>query len=305
MLNNLRLHDLNSVKSDFPERTTAYNETSCSKLPQAIEKSNSDLLTKNVQSTSQNHQNITEMNYSQFRNKLIDKKDHNSTFQKSNKIIVHDGKELEKLKTENKKLLNDFITKDGETAFLRQQLQQTQLRVENEKLEKMRLIEEQANRHRSEINKIYKEKEQLKTRLELQNLEIGNLQERYKLLESGNIKLREPQMSYTNSSTDKCKYVIPINRITNRNLKMKEVCVQANIYKKNDYQLKTFNIYFPLARISELMFGVSLPEKSIVNIKVIEKTGRRNLPILQEEETFRIFGKCYSQNCSAKIYILI
>ncbi|KYN36520.1 hypothetical protein ALC56_09115 [Trachymyrmex septentrionalis] len=250
---------------------------------QACVQSNSQLLT-NVQSTSQNHQNITEMNYSQFRNKLIDKKDHNSTFQK-NKIIVHDGKELEKLKTENKKLLNDFITKDGETAFLRQQLQQTQLRVENEKLEKMRLIEEQANRHRSEINKIYKEKEQLKTQLELQNLEIGNLQERSKLLESGNIKLREPQMLYTNSSIDKCKYVIPINR----NLKMKEVCVQANIYKKNDYQLKTFNIYFPLARISELMFGASLPEKSIVNIKVIEKTGRRNLPILQEEETFRIF----------------
>lgn len=75
---------------------------------------------------------------------------------------------MDKLKTENKKLLNDFITKDGETAFLRQQLQQTQLRVENEKLEKMRLIEEQANRHRSEINKIYKEKEQLKTQLELQ-----------------------------------------------------------------------------------------------------------------------------------------
>jgi len=53
------------------------------------------------------------------------------------------------------------------------------------------------------------------------------------------------------------------------------------------------------------MFGASLPEKSIVNIKVIEKTGRRNLPILQEEETFRIFGKCYSQNCSARIYILM
>lgn len=82
--------------------------------------------------------------------------------------IFIDDKELEKLKTENKKLLNDFITKDGETTFLRQQLQQTQLRVENEKLEKMRLIEEQANRHRSEINQIYKEKEQLKTQLELQ-----------------------------------------------------------------------------------------------------------------------------------------
>jgi len=51
---------------------------------------------------------------------------------------------------------------------LRQQLQQIQLRIENEKLEKMLLIEEQANRHRSEINKIYKEKEQLKTQLKLQ-----------------------------------------------------------------------------------------------------------------------------------------
>jgi len=38
------------------------------------------------------------------------------------------------------------------------------------------------------------------------------------------------------------------------------------------------------------MFGASL-EQSIINIKVIEKTRRRNLPILQEEETFRIFGK--------------
>ncbi|XP_071643287.1 uncharacterized protein Mus304 isoform X1 [Temnothorax longispinosus] len=289
LLNNLKLfeHDLNSIKSSFPEKTTAiaYNETSCSKL--AIEKSNLRLLKKNIQGTSQD---ITEINYSQFRNKLIDKKDYNSTFQKDNNFIVQGDKELEKLKTENKKLLNDFITKDGETAFLRQQLQQTQLRIENEKLEKMRLIEEQANRHRSEINKIYKEKEQLKTQLELQDLEIGNLQERCKLLESGNIKLKEPQMLYMNTSVDKCKYT-PINRATNinKNLKVKEAYVQANVYKKSDYQLKTYNTYIPLARISELIFGASLPEKSIVNIKVIEKTGRRNLPILQEEETFRIF----------------
>lgn len=55
------------------------------------------------------------------------------------------------------------------------------------------------------------------------------------------------------------------------------------------YRLQIF-LDFPFARISELIFGASLPEKSIINIKVIEKTGRRNLPILQEEETFRIFG---------------
>ncbi|XP_011870203.1 PREDICTED: uncharacterized protein LOC105563313 [Vollenhovia emeryi] len=290
--NNLKLfeHDPNLIKFGSSERAaTAYNETSCSKLSWAVQKPKLRLLKKTVQTISQNSQDVTEINYSQFRKKLMHKEDHNSTFQKD--LIVQDDKELEKLKTDNRKLLNDFITKDGETTFLRQQLQQAQLRIENEKLEKTRLIEEQANQYRSEINKIYKQKEQLKTQLELQNLEVGNLQERYKLLESRNIKLKEPQILCMNASVDKCKYATPINWTTNANriIKGKEACVQTNIYKKSDYQLKTYNTYFPLARISELTFGTSLPEKSIVNIKVIEKTGKRNLPILQEEETFRIF----------------
>lgn len=75
---------------------------------------------------------------------------------------------MEKLKVENQKLLNDFITKDGEAVFLRNQLQQTQLRAENDRLEKRQFIEEQENRHRMEINAICKEKENLKTQLELQ-----------------------------------------------------------------------------------------------------------------------------------------
>lgn len=31
----------------------------------------------------------------------------------------------------------------------------------------------------------------------------------------------------------------------------------------------------------------------MVDIQIIEKIGRRNLPILQEEDTFRIFGKIF------------
>lgn len=79
---------------------------------------------------------------------------------------------MKKLKYENQKLLNDFITKEGEAVFLRNQLQQTQLRAENDRLEKTRFIEEQENRHRLEINTICKEKENLKTQLELQ---VSNL----------------------------------------------------------------------------------------------------------------------------------
>jgi len=76
-------------KSDFPEKTTviASTDISKSKLSLAVEKPN--LLKKNIQSTTQNNQDITQIDYSQFRNKLIDKKDHNSTFQQSNTFIVH------------------------------------------------------------------------------------------------------------------------------------------------------------------------------------------------------------------------
>jgi hypothetical protein len=96
------------------------------------------------------------------------------------------------------------------------------------------------------------------------------------------------------------------------------MCIQVNTFKKTDYQLKTCNICkyirkgylrickniqdtcfsydfidFPLAGISKLMLTASVPEKPIINIKMKEETGRRNLPILQEEETFRIFGNIY------------
>jgi len=76
-------------KSGFPEKTTAIAsiDISQSKLSLAVEKLN--LLKKNIQSTSQNNQDTTEINYSQFKNKLIDKKNHNSTFQKGNTFIVH------------------------------------------------------------------------------------------------------------------------------------------------------------------------------------------------------------------------
>lgn len=297
-LENSKLFESNSqsTRLSFLEKpapvptTSGYNPAGASRGKTAVhmEKFESWVTRKDVQSTSRVSQDITEIDYSQFKNKLVERKHHNSTFQKRDNIIVPDDKELEKLKNENKKLLNDFITKDGETVFLRQQLQQAQLRVENEKLEKMHLIEEQANRHRSEVNDICKEKERLKMQLELQSLEIGNLLERCKLLESGNIKLKEPQVLY--NSHNKGKHNASTNRMINTNRNMiREMCVQVNTFKRSDYQLKTCKTYFPLARISELLFTPSLPEKPIVNIKVTEKTGRRNLPILQEEETFRIF----------------
>lgn len=77
---------LHSMKSDFSQRpsTIACNETSRLKLSRLTGKS--DLcMKKDIQGKSQD---IADINYSQFRNKLISRESHNSTFQKGNNIIV-------------------------------------------------------------------------------------------------------------------------------------------------------------------------------------------------------------------------
>ncbi|EFN75344.1 hypothetical protein EAI_06127 [Harpegnathos saltator] len=215
VLDNSKLgNNLHLMKSKILEKPAAiasitnYNDISQLKLSIPVEKSNL-LLKKSVQGTSRVSQDIADINYSQFKNKLIVKKDHNSTFQKERNFIIP-----------------------------------------------------------------------------------GNLLARCKQLESGNIKIRELQSLHTNNFLNKSKCNTSNNWPTNidKNLtEVKDVCIQTNIYMKTDYQLKTCNTYFSLARISELMFGASVPEKPIINVKVIEKTGKRNLPILQEEERFRIF----------------
>ncbi|XP_076643967.1 mutagen-sensitive 304 [Halictus rubicundus] len=238
---------------------------------------------------------ILSADYKDFEDKLMNRQVYNSTFKLEESVILPESKhvkELEKLKLENKKLLNDFITKEGEAVFLRNQLQQTQLRAETDRMEKTRFIEEQANRHRTEMNAICKEKEYLKTQLELQTFEVGNLMERCKLLETGNVKLTEPCAINLNTSMNKSKFNSSMNRTSIsvvKPVKLRESSVQVTLQDKNSYILKTWSPYYPLANISKLVYDTPQPEKSIVNIQVIEKTGRRNLPILQEEDTFRIF----------------
>lgn len=86
------------------------------------------------------------------------------------KYLYPDDEQLLKLKLENKKLQDDFMTKEGETEFLRQQLNQIQTRAENEKKKQSHLMEEQMSKLRVEISALTKEKNSLETQLQLQVL---------------------------------------------------------------------------------------------------------------------------------------
>ncbi|KAL2728306.1 hypothetical protein V1477_017582 [Vespula maculifrons] len=236
--------------------------------------------------------------YTDFEKKLLYKQNYNSTFQLNRNITVSDNnehkdleKELNKLKLERNKLLNDFIMKDGETVFLRNQLQQTQVRAENDKVEKMHLIEEQAKQHRTEINQIFKEKEDLKTQLDLQALEIEKLLERCKLLESGHIKLVEPHTANTMSPNINRKINIKSHSSSSTKCtRKKDADTQvSNLYHRNSHFLRTLIFHYPLLKVPSQSFEPALPEKSLVEIQITEKIGKQNLLILQEEQTFRIF----------------
>ncbi|CAL7938753.1 unnamed protein product [Xylocopa violacea] len=282
--------------NNMPSTSKAiYNlDSSVYKIPKTYEHMSQYNTQRKGVDNSKNISMIASIDYKEFEDKLMHTKVYNSTFKLDENSILESEhtKELEKLKLENKKLLDDFVTKEGETVFLRNQLQQSQLRAENEKLEKTRFIEEQENRHRSEINAICKEKEKLKTQLELQALEVGKLMERCKLLEGGNVRLTEPHTANLNVSGHKSRFNTSINRspISNRkSVKVKEICVQTKIDNRNSYFLKVYNLYFPLAEIPKSIYDLPQSEKPVIDIQITEKIGHRNLPILQDEDTYRIF----------------
>ncbi|XP_066601091.1 uncharacterized protein [Prorops nasuta] len=268
-----------------------------SKVPSVSKENHSfiqvcDTSTKRIQRVSDKSR--FEDKFSTFKNfeeRLLNQKVHNSTFKTESSLVSVD-KEIEKLKTEIEKLRSDFVTKDGETVFLRQQLQQVQMRTNNERLGRTRLMEEQANQHRLEINAICKEKESLQTQLELQTLQLGNLMERCKLLENKSLKLTEPCTANIETPS-RNKHNALLNQSMSTSMmggfKGKENSIQVNIYDKSSYSLKSFKINIPLSNIPKSIFLSPAAEKSIVDIRIIEKTGKRNLPILREEETWRIF----------------
>ncbi|XP_069678675.1 uncharacterized protein [Periplaneta americana] len=107
-------------------------------------------------------------------------------------------RELQQLKMANKKLQDQILTKEGEISILRTQLNNTKGEIETQRLTKTRELEVQAQDYKDKLKGVEKELEQTKTLLEFKSLEVGNAQDRCRLLESqSKVKLVEPKISVT------------------------------------------------------------------------------------------------------------
>ncbi|XP_012270881.1 uncharacterized protein LOC105694610 [Orussus abietinus] len=273
----------NNVKHMFSENQRKQNVQQCIPV-QHSQKLASSEMTKTFQADSLGV-------FDDFKSNLLDKVDRNSTFCPRDDVIVITNdvpsQSLKKLDQQYKKLLEDFITKQGETDFLRKQLQQLKIRLDTANMENVRLIEEQTARHKAELNAVHKEQEKLKTQLDFQTLQLSGLMEKCKLLESGSVKLTEPH-AINKESVLTSTLNTSISRSTNKekSIKVCEISVQTDRDKKTKIARPT---QYPIKRMPRSIFKPSLPEKFLIDLEINAKHGKKYLPILQDEDEFRIF----------------
>ncbi|XP_022823745.1 uncharacterized protein LOC111354497 isoform X1 [Spodoptera litura] len=96
-----------------------------------------------------------------------------------------------KLKSENGKLLEKCVTKEGEASILRTQLKSCQAAVDNARLEKIKAQEKVQMEWNEKLTAANKQMHDLRTQLDFKNLEIISVKEKCKKLESSKIRLTQ------------------------------------------------------------------------------------------------------------------
>ncbi|CAG9571541.1 unnamed protein product [Danaus chrysippus] len=99
--------------------------------------------------------------------------------------------ENEKLKSENGKLLEKCVTKEGEASILRTQLKTCQIAVDNARMEKTKAQEKVQMDWSEKLSAANKQLGELRTQLDFKNLEIISVKEKCKLLESNKVRLTQ------------------------------------------------------------------------------------------------------------------
>ncbi|CAB3242211.1 unnamed protein product [Arctia plantaginis] len=107
------------------------------------------------------------------------------------KQLLQLQEENSKLKSENGKLLDKCVTKEGEASILRTQLKSCQSAVDNARLEKIKAQEKVQIEYNEKLTAANSQIHDLKTQLDFKNLEIISVKEKCKKLESTKVKLTQ------------------------------------------------------------------------------------------------------------------
>ncbi|KAJ0172822.1 hypothetical protein K1T71_011961 [Dendrolimus kikuchii] len=106
-----------------------------------------------------------------------------------------------KLKSENGKLMDKCVTKEGEASILRSQLRSSQVAVDNARLETIKARERIQTEYMEKEDKVNRVINDLKTELDFKNSEIMSIKQKYKILESSKVKLTQVTVGSNDNST--------------------------------------------------------------------------------------------------------
>ncbi|XP_047998659.1 uncharacterized protein LOC125236020 [Leguminivora glycinivorella] len=96
-----------------------------------------------------------------------------------------------KLKSENGKLMDKCVTKEGEASILRTQLKSCQVAVDSARMEKIKAQEKVQMEWTEKLSAVNGQMHDLRTQLDFKNLEIISIKERCRMLESSKVKLTQ------------------------------------------------------------------------------------------------------------------
>lgn len=234
----------------------------------------------------------TQLAFGDFKTKLLNENNMNSTFLSQNSYVhIPDDSQLDqisKLKNEKTKLESNVMTKDGEIFFLRGQLATEKKKTASFKSDSSKLLKEQEMSFKAEMQALKKENDNIATQLKLKILEMNNLKDKTKMLEKGAIRLVEPQSPSLDLSR-RNKTLISCKKNSSAKVTYKETATQVEVNNVHKYEFKDSLIFYPLQEIPQSIFERSEPETPIIDLHVMGKIGRRDLPILQETNNLRVF----------------
>ncbi|KAJ2945095.1 hypothetical protein O0L34_g9151 [Tuta absoluta] len=144
------------------------------------------------------------------------------------KQLLQLQEENTKLKSENGKLLEKCVTKEGEASILRTQLKSSQIAVDNARMEKIKAQEKVQMEWTEKLNATNSQIHELRTQLDFKNLEIISIKERCKMLESNKVKLTQVTVpSHDISSSQRINSSFNTNNALVRKPKLASSTVQT------------------------------------------------------------------------------
>ncbi|GLV35244.1 hypothetical protein CBL_01607 [Carabus blaptoides fortunei] len=175
---------------------------------------------------------------------------------------------IKALEIQNKKLKENYETKDGEIAILRSQLKQASKTIDHEKMQKLKILEENQEKWTSKFNVASKDLTQLKCEVELKNLEIVNLREKIcetKKVYSSNLNMSILSEEMNISQSDILKRNNVPNASTSKDTETRSV---QTIQPDSLINTSTFDDYLPFkSALPNYIYENCEQDMSVITIK--------------------------------------